>query len=99
MLAEITTRVYIQHVSTCFKTLRETVREFIKHLIHLMKGLMMFWNGLINSLLGFSLAIFAVIAVVVQAPIPPLAMLLMPVVALGLCISGMVMMTISNPTD
>jgi len=64
-----------------------------------MKGLMMFWNGLINSLLGFSLAIFAVIAVVVQAPIPPLAMLLMPVVALGLTVSGMVMMTISNPTD
>ena len=99
MLAEITTRAYIQHVSTCFKTLRETVREFIKHLIHLMRGLMMFWNGLINSLLGFSLAIFAVIAVVVQAPIPPLAMLLMPVLALGLCITGMVMMTISNPTD
>ena len=59
----------------------------------------MFWNGLMNCLLGFSLAVFAVIAVVVQAPIPPLAMLLMPVVALGLCGSGMVMMTISNPMD
>jgi uncharacterized membrane protein YccC len=64
-----------------------------------MRGLMMFWNGLINCLLGFAVAIFAVIIVVVQAPIPPLSMLLMPVVALGLCISGMVMMTISNPTD
>lgn len=64
-----------------------------------MKGLMMFWNGLINSLLGFSLAIFAVIIVVAQIDFPPLAMLLMPVVALGLCVSGMVMMTVGNPTD
>ena len=59
----------------------------------------MFWNGLMNCLLGFSLAVFAVIAVVVQAPIPPLTMLLMPVLALGLCGSGMVMMACSNPTD
>ena len=59
----------------------------------------MFWNGLINSLLGFSLAIFAVIIVVAQIDFPPLALLLMPVVALGLCISGMVMMTVGNPTD
>ena len=59
----------------------------------------MFWNGLINSLLGFSLAIFAVIIVVAQIDFPPLALLLMPVLALGLCISGMVMMTVGNPTD
>ena len=58
----------------------------------------MFWNGLINCLLGFTLAIFAVITVVIQAPLPPLVMLLMPVLALGLCISGMVMMTLGNPT-
>ena len=64
-----------------------------------MKGLMMFWNGLINSLLGFSLAIFAVIIVVAQIDFPPLATLLLPVLALGLCISGMVMMACSNPTD
>ena len=60
---------------------------------------MMFWNGLVNCLLGFTLAIFAVIAVVVQAPIPPLALLLMPVVALGLTASGMVMMALASPTN
>jgi hypothetical protein len=59
--------------------------------------MIMFWNGLINCLLGFILAIFAVIAVVVQADMPPLVMLLMPVLALGLCISGMVMMTFTRP--
>ena len=58
---------------------------------------MMFWNGLWNCLLGFALAIFAVIAVVVQAPLPPLTLLLMPVVALGLTASGMVMMTVAKP--
>lgn len=58
---------------------------------------MMFWNGLCFCLLGFALAIFTVIAVVVQAPIPPLTMLLMPVVALGLTVSGMVMMAINKP--
>ena len=57
----------------------------------------MFWNGLINCLLGFALAIFAVIIVVAQVDFPPLATLLMPVVALGLCGSGMVMMTVSKP--
>ena len=59
--------------------------------------MIMFWNGLINCLLGFDLAIFAVITVVIQAPMPPLVMLLMPVLALGLCISGMVMMTFTRP--
>ena len=58
----------------------------------------MFWNGLINCLLGFALAIFAVIIVVAQVDFPPLATLLMPVVALGLCGSGMVMMTVGSPT-
>ena len=57
----------------------------------------MFWNGLINCLLGFALAIFAVIIVVAQVDFPPLATLLMPVLALGLCISGMVMMTFTRP--
>ena len=57
----------------------------------------MFWNGLINCLLGFALAIFAVIIVVAQVDFPPLATLLMPVLALGLCISGMVMMTVTRP--
>jgi hypothetical protein len=61
------------------------------------KEMIMFWNGLINCLLGFILAIFAVITVVIQAPMPPLALLLMPVLALGLCISGMVMMTFTRP--
>jgi len=61
------------------------------------KEMIMFWNGLINCLLGFILAIFAVITVVIQAPMPPLVMLLMPVLALGLCISGMVMMTFTRP--
>lgn len=58
---------------------------------------MMFWNGLVNCLLGFALAIFAVIIVVAQVDFPPLATLLMPVLALGLTASGMVMMTISKP--
>ena len=58
---------------------------------------MMFWNGLWNCLLGFSLAIFAVIAVVVQVSLPPMTLLLMPVVALGLTASGMVMMTVAKP--
>lgn len=57
----------------------------------------MFWNGLINCLLGFALAIFAVIIVVAQVDFPPLATLLLPVVALGLCITGMVMMTVTRP--
>jgi len=61
------------------------------------REMIMFWNGLINCLLGFALAIFAVITVVIQAPMPPLVMLLMPVLALGLCISGMVMMTFTRP--
>ena len=58
----------------------------------------MFWNGLINCLLGFILAIFAVIAVVVQADMPPLALLLMPVLALGLTCSGMWLMALASPT-
>lgn len=57
----------------------------------------MFWNGLINCLLGFILAIFAVIAVVVQADMPPLALLLMPVLALGLTSSGMWLMLTTRP--
>lgn len=57
----------------------------------------MFWNGLINCLLGFALAIFAVIAVVIQADMPPLVMLLMPVLALGLTCSGMLLMLTTRP--
>ena len=57
----------------------------------------MFWNGLINCLLGFALAIFAVITVVIQAPMPPLVMLLMPVLALGLTCSGMWLMLTTRP--
>ena len=57
----------------------------------------MFWNGLINCLLGFALAIFAVIAVVVQADMPPRALLLMPVLALGLTGSGMWLMLTTRP--
>ena len=59
----------------------------------------MFWNGLMNCVLGFSLAIFAVIAVVSQAKLAGIVWLMLPVLALGLCISGMVMMALNNPTD
>jgi len=59
--------------------------------------MIMFWNGLINCLLGFTLAIFAVIIVVAQVDFPPLALLLMPVLALGLTGSGMWLMLTTRP--